>query len=180
MRVWAAVVFALPVTLAGCGWSPSLPGTGTSSKSAASVVATPGAGNPQVAAGPPPAVPPAAATPAVQEPAPAGVLTQAPELPRPPAPAYETKGRRDPFEVLETREGAPGTSVSAARLAGVVRSRSGPMALIETPDGLGYILRPGDVLGEGRLLEVQADSVIFTVPMRNGGTSRVVLKLPGE
>jgi hypothetical protein len=180
MRLRAVLAFALPVAVAGCGWSPTLPGAGAAAT--ATVVSPPATGSAVVAAVPPPApaTTPAAATSSVPEPAPAGVLTQAPELPRPPAPTYETKGRRDPFEVLETREGAPGTSVSAARLAGVVRSHSGPMALIETPDGLGYILRPGDILGEGRLLEVQVDSVIFTVPMKSGGTSRVVLKLPGD
>jgi Tfp pilus assembly protein PilP len=108
-------------------------------------------------------------------------LTQAPELPRPPAPSYETKGRRDPFEVLETREGAGGTSVSSAKLAGIVRSAEGPLALIETPDGLGYILRPGDTLGDGRLVDVRPDSVVFSVPTKRGdSTNRVVLKLPGD
>jgi len=187
MRPRAALALALGVTVAGCGWSPTLPGTGASTPSAASAVTTPAgpvvAGlTPPAPAAPPPAAtpPPSAPGPAAVAPAPAGVLTQAPELPRTPAPTYDTRGRRDPFEVLETREGAPGTSVNAARLAGVVRSQSGPMALIETPDGLGYILRPGDTLGEGRLLEVLVDSVVFTVPMKHGGTSRVVLKLPGD
>jgi Tfp pilus assembly protein PilP len=137
-------------------------------------------GSPSTAPAPAPAAAPALSGKPV-EPAPAGALTQAPEIPRPPAPSYETKGRRDPFEILETREGAGGTSVSAAKLAGIVRSDEGPLALIETPDGLGYILRPGDTLGDGRLVEVLHNSVVFSVPTKHGGmTNRVVLKLPGD
>lgn len=157
MKPQGAVLLGAALTVVACGGSPSMP--------------------PAPSATPAPA---AAAKPA-PEPAPAGALTQAPELPRPPAPSYETKGRRDPFEVLETREGAGGTNVSSAKLAGIVRSAEGPLALIETPDGLGYILRPGDTLGDGRLVEVRPDSVVFSVATRHGGTTnRVVLKLPGD
>lgn len=173
MKLAAALALPLTAVLAGCGWSPTLPGSAPSPAASAALVPAPAS-----APAPAPPPPPAAAAPA--QPMPAGVLTERPEIPRPPAPSYDTRGRRDPFEVLETREGASGTTVNAARLAGVVRGHTGPMALIETPDGLGYILRPGDTLGDGRLIEVLGDSVVFTVPLRNGGTSRVVLKLPGD
>jgi hypothetical protein len=136
------------------------------------------------AAPPAPPLPPPAPAPVSStkpEPAPAGVLTEAPELPRPAIPSYEVRGRRDPFEVLETREGAGGTTVNSAKLAGIVHSASGPLALIETSEGLGYILRPGDTLGDGRLVEIFADSVVFNVATKRGVMSnRVVLKLPGD
>jgi hypothetical protein len=55
------------------------------------------------------------------------------------------------------------------------------MALVETADGLGYILKPGDTLGDGRLVQVGQDSVVFSVAARRGSTTnRVVLRLPGD
>ena len=46
---------------------------------------------------------------------------------------------------------------------GIIRGQQGPLALIEAPDGIGYILRAGDTLGDGRLEEIGQDSAIFTV-----------------
>jgi hypothetical protein len=99
----------------------------------------------------------------------------------PESPRYETRGRRDPFETLETREGASGPLVASAKLTGIVRGTDGPLALVETGDGLGYILKPGDTLGDGRLMEIGRDSVVFTVQPKPGATTnRVVLRLPGD
>jgi Tfp pilus assembly protein PilP len=104
-----------------------------------------------------------------------------PPLPEPRNLEYDPRGRRDPFENLEVREGASGPTVASARLTGIVRSAQGPLALVETADGLGYILKPGDTLGEGRLVEIGSDSVVFRVPGQPGSTTdRVVLKLPGD
>ena len=53
-----------------------------------------------------------------------------------------------------------------------------PLALVEAPDGIGYILKPGDTLGDGRLLEIGSDSVVFLVAPKTGAPSnRVVLRL---
>jgi hypothetical protein len=127
---------------------------------------------------PPPAAPPkpptaaAPAPPAKPAPGAAGPATPTPEVP-----TYETKGRRDPFETLEVREGAGGLTVSSTKLTGIVRGRT-TLALIEAPDGIGYILKPGDTLGDGRLLEIGSDSVVFAVTPKPGvPTNRVVLKL---
>ena len=99
----------------------------------------------------------------------------------PPTEKYEAKGRRDPFENLEVREGASGPTLASAKLTGIVRGSSGPLALVETSDGLGYILKPGDTLGDGRVLEIGSDSVVFRIAVRTGSTTdRVVLKLPGD
>jgi hypothetical protein len=122
---------------------------------------------------PPPAPPrpaaspqPAAATPAV----PAEVVVAVPK--------YDAKGRRDPFETLEVREGSGGLTVAATRLTGIVRSNRSALALVEAPDGIGYILKPGDTLGDGRLLEIGSDSVVFVVAPKTGAPSnRVVLRL---
>lgn len=94
---------------------------------------------------------------------------------------WEAKGRRDPFEPLNVREGAAGTTVSAARLTGIVRGRGATLALVETADGLGYIMKPGDTLGDGRLLEIGQNAVVFSITPRPGTTNnRVVLRLAGD
>ena len=49
------------------------------------------------------------------------------------------------------------------RLVGVVSGATGAMALVEGPDGIGYILRPGDVLGTGRVTEIRGDAVRFAL-----------------
>lgn len=90
---------------------------------------------------------------------------------------YDRKGRRDPFEPVQAVQ--PGMSspvIAAAQLKGILRGRT-PRVLVETPDGLGYILAVGDTLGEGRLIEIQGDSAVFSVPTRFGATNRVVLRL---
>jgi Tfp pilus assembly protein PilP len=93
-------------------------------------------------------------------------------------PKYDAKGRRDPFETLEVREGSGGLTVAATRLTGIVRSNRSALALVEAPDGIGYILKPGDTLGDGRLLEIGSDSVVFVVAPKTGAPSnRVVLRL---
>ena len=93
---------------------------------------------------------------------------------------YEGKGRRDPFETLEVRTGT-GLSIGTARLVGIVRGSRGTLALLETAEGLGYILRVGDVLGDGRLTEIGADSVVFALGPRAGmPVQRVILRLPAD
>jgi len=105
-------------------------------------------------------------------------LVPLPTVPTSDGPGYDPKGRRDPFVSLELSGGAKGLQVSTTKLTGIVRSARTTLALVETPDGIGYILRPGDTLGDGRLLEIGADNVVFTVSATPGSISnRVVLKL---
>jgi len=50
--------------------------------------------------------------------------------------------------------------------------------LVETPEGIGYILKTGDTLGDGRLVEIGSDSVVFKVAQKPGeSTDRVVLRM---
>jgi len=120
---------------------------------------------------PPPKPPAASSQPAGAEQAPPAELVVA-------VPKYDPRGRRDPFETLEVREGAGGLTVAATRLTGIVRSNRVALALVEAPDGIGYILKPGDTLGDGRLLEIGSDSVVFMVAPKSGAPSnRVVLRL---
>jgi Tfp pilus assembly protein PilP len=68
--------------------------------------------------------------------------------------------------------------VATTKLTGIVRSARTTLALVEAQDGVGYILRPGDTLGDGRLLEIGADTAVFAVSATPGSQSnRVVLKL---
>ena len=154
----------------------------------ASVVAAPGAqtpGAPTPATSAPGASTPGALTPGALTPGaptPGGAPTVAgenvPPDPSAAVPKYQSRGRRDPFETLEVREGSGGLTVAATRLTGIIRSNRSALALIEAPDGIGYILKPGDTLGDGRLLEIGSDSVVFAVTAKAGAPSnRVVLKL---
>ena len=124
-----------------------------------------------------------AQAPAPQTATPAGLP---PALAAPPAaaetaPTYERKGRRDPFEPIETlTTDMTSPTLASARLKGIVRGRV-PHALVETSDGLGYILKVGDTLAEGRLIEIGVDRVVFSVLARHGSTTnRIVLRLPDD
>ena len=97
----------------------------------------------------------------------------------PTAAKYDAQGRRDPFESLESRFGSERSTVASARLTGVIQSAGTSYALVETADGIGYILKPGDTLAEGRLVEIGRNVVVFSVAPKPGAKSnRVVLKLP--
>ncbi len=112
-----------------------------------------------------------------------GTVQTAPLVAMPPVPqatgaSYDPKGRRDPFLPPDLTGGAKGLEVSTTKLTGIVRSARTTLALVETQDGIGYILKPGDTLGDGRLMEIAVDSVVFAVPLKPGSPSnRVVLKL---
>src|ERR1700737_3131009 len=90
--------------------------------------------------GAPPTPPPAAGAPA---PAPV-VRPKEPDTGKalPPI-AYEPKGRRDPFTPIFLGKDNAALSVSAVKLTGVVGGPSSLLALVEAPDGIGYILKPG-------------------------------------
>ena len=157
----------LCATLAACGGSPPPPPAAAPAKPVAAAPSAP------VAATPAPISPTA---PAVGQSAPP--LVPAPIVPQASGPAYEPKNRRDPFVALDVTGGPKGLEVATTKLTGIVRSARTTLALVETQDGIGYILKPGDTLGDGRLLEIGADAVTFTVPTKPGSpTNRVVLKL---
>ena len=135
------------------------------------------------------AAPPTPAPPQPQAPAPAGGKPAAPPVARPKEPefpplpvvAYDPKGRRDPFASLATTEGSKGLAVASVKLVGVLEGRQGRLALVEAADGLGYVLRSGDLIGDGRVVEIGRDNVTFAVAQRPGlPTTRLVLRLRTE
>ncbi|MBI3031090.1 MAG: hypothetical protein HYY64_16425 [Candidatus Rokubacteria bacterium] len=90
--------------------------------------------------------------------------------------AYDPKGRRDPFVTLVTAEGTKGLAVAAVKLVGIVHGRQGRLALVEAPDGLGYILKAGDQIGDGRVVDIGRDSLTFSVAARPGLPPTPVVK----
>lgn len=115
------------------------------------------------------AAPPAPA-PAPPKPAPAAAQP-APPLPEEDesrAYVYEPAGRRDPFKSLLVRErsregerppGIPGLSVDELELQGLWKTRSGWIAQVRGSDNRSYLLRKGDLLFDGEVLDVRANEL---------------------
>jgi type IV pilus assembly protein PilP len=108
----------------------------------------------------PPAAAPAPARPAEQMESPAGYT-------------YNPEGRRDPFVSLVGRgndskqggdraAGIPGLLVSEVTVKGVIRGRSGYIAMIQSPDNKTYIVRSGDRLSDGTVKTITPDGVVFS------------------
>ena len=91
---------------------------------------------------------------------------------------YETKNRRDPFRPLimprvetaargKCQPGQPGLGcldVKELKLAGIVWGQRGYYALVEAPNGAGYVLRVNDTVGEdARVTKIASDIVAFEV-----------------
>jgi hypothetical protein len=176
IRVVAGLL-CLSGMLAACGGSPPPPPAATSKPVA--TAATPAAPAPvPMATSPVAAVP---STPKPSTPAPtaqAAPLVATPAVPQGDGTSYEAKGRRDPFMPLDVTGGPKGLEVATTKLTGIVRGANTTLALVEAQDGIGYILKPGDTLGDGRLVEIGIDTVVFAVASRPGAQSnRVVLRL---
>lgn len=108
---------------------------------------------------PQPAQPPAA----VEQPAP----------PPPPAFSYDPAGRRDPFVSLVGRgsspdpgaarpAGLPGMLINEVSLKGIMKERSGFIALVQGTDKKTYAVRQGQRLLDGSVKSITADAVIFS------------------
>ena len=121
------------------------------------------------------------------QPVPAPPAAPAPSAPS--APSGGPAGARDPFEPL-VKKPSPGEErrlqeIAGLRLVGVVWDPKSPAeirALVETPDGLGYYLRPNEEKFGGRVVAIDRDRVQFSVREAvPGGATRlrtVELKLP--
>ena len=115
-----------------------------------------------------------AQTPAASVPASAPQPQQA--LPTPP-PNYEylPDGRRDPFINLINRgtdargaapagsrpEGIGGVAVEEVVVRGILQSRGGWVAMIASPTGRTYTIKPGDRLLDGNVRTINAQAVIL-------------------
>jgi hypothetical protein len=124
------------------------------------------------------AIPAAAQPPArpqgAQPAAPAPTTGAPPATPAPePAPySYDAQGRRDPFVSLLARgsdtrgaatraAGLPGVLIAEASVKGIVRDRSGFIAMIQGTGTKTFIARAGEKLMDGSVKAIAADSVVF-------------------
>jgi Tfp pilus assembly protein PilP len=93
---------------------------------------------------------------------------------------YETKGRRDPFRPLiaprvaeakaRPKTGLAALEVSELKLAGIVWEQRGFFALVEAPNGAGYVLRVNDSVGENaRVANITPQAVTFEVKVEVKG-----------
>jgi Tfp pilus assembly protein PilP len=119
----------------------------------------------------------AAALPGRAEAQPAGG-SQAPpagEAPRADEPSpygYEAEGRRDPFVSLVARgkdprtassrpPGVGGLLIGEVSVRGVVRDRTGYIAMIQGPDRKTFIVRAGEQLMDGSIKAITDDGIVF-------------------
>jgi Tfp pilus assembly protein PilP len=127
-----------------------------------------------------PTPPPVASTNAPAAP-PAPLAAKEPDRPYLPPIAYDARQRRDPFKppaVATTSDVRRSPALEGFRLVGVMSGPTGPVALVEGADGIGYIVKPGDVLGEGRVTQITGDAVRFAVATpRAGQPGEVTLRL---
>ncbi|HOK23127.1 MAG TPA: AMIN domain-containing protein [Candidatus Hydrothermia bacterium] len=89
---------------------------------------------------------------------------------------YSSRGKKDPFEpeVIEGEEEL--LNVSEAKLLGIIRSEEGNVALLQDRRGVGYVLKEGDKVRNGRVVRIESDRVVFAT-VDFGFTRRIELKL---
>ena len=120
---------------------------------------------------PPQASPAAAAAAGPAHPPPAAA--QGAALPAPPTYSYDSQGRRDPFVSLLLRgndprlmanrpAGPPGLLISEVTVKGIVRDRSGFIAMIQGADTKTHMVRVGEKLMDGSVKSISADVVVFS------------------
>lgn len=129
---------------------------------AASIVLATAAAAQQPAPTPPAAgQPPAPGAGAAPQPPPAGY-------------SYNPEGRRDPFVSLMGRgsadgrtaanrpPGVPGLMIAEVRIKGILRDRTGYVAMIQGADNKTYTVKAGDRLMDGTVKAIVADAVVFS------------------
>jgi type IV pilus assembly protein PilP len=116
---------------------------------------------------------PASPAPPAAPAAPAVATKPAEQVASPSGYSYNPEGRRDPFVSLVGRgndakqggdraAGIPGLLVSEVTVKGVIRGRSGYIAMIQAPDNKTYIVKSGDRLLDGAVKTITQDGVVFS------------------
>jgi Tfp pilus assembly protein PilP len=107
---------------------------------------------------------------------------------------YEVRGRRDPFRSLDVAStfqttqapivrppGLKGQMVSEIRLVGIVQAPSGMLAMAQGYKDRSFLLRPNDILYDGKILEIRKDAVVISQTLKDTEgktlTQQVVKKL---
>jgi Tfp pilus assembly protein PilP len=118
---------------------------------------------------------------AEQAPAVAQAAKAAPaeQQPAPSAYSYDPQGRRDPFLTLLSRGedqrgggsgravGLPGLTIGDVTVKGIVRDRSGFIAMVQGPDTKTFIIRTGEKLMDGTVKAITADTVVFSQDVKD-------------
>ncbi len=110
-----------------------------------------------------------------------------------PAYTYNAAGRRDPFAPIISKEEKKAKagdrpplerySLSEFKLTGIIWQGFGYNALIEGPDGKGYVVRVGTIMGQNRgvVKKITQEKMIIEEKFKNfsGGTERkeIVIEL---
>ena len=100
-------------------------------------------------------------------------MASAGQAPPPPTYSYDSQGRRDPFVSLLMRgndprlmanrpPGPPGLLISEVTVKGIIRDRSGFIAMIQGADTKTYMVRTGERLMDGTVKSISADVVVFS------------------
>jgi hypothetical protein len=99
------------------------------------------------------------------------------QVPAPAGYSYDAGGRRDPFLSLVgrgddptqggTQMGLPGLLVNEVLVKGVIRGRSGYIAMLQGSDTRTYIVRPGDRLFDGTVKTISQDGVTFSQEVKD-------------
>jgi Tfp pilus assembly protein PilP len=113
-------------------------------------------------------------TPTAPIPAPAPPTSADPAPTPPPNYSYSSDGRRDPFVSLVNKgtdaraqapkvrpDGIEGILVDEVVVRGIVQSRGGWVAMIASPGGRSYSIRPGDRLMDGNVRAINAQAVVL-------------------
>lgn len=106
-------------------------------------------------------------------PAPGGAAAAAPATQPAPPYSYDSQGRRDPFLSLVARgsdpgsaatrpAGLPGLLIAEVAVKGIVRDRSGLIAMVQGPGTKTFIVHPGEKLMDGSVKAITDDSVVFS------------------
>jgi Tfp pilus assembly protein PilP len=108
-----------------------------------------------------------------QTPPPPAPVEQPAATPAPPAFTYDPSGRRDPFVSLVGRgavqdpngvrpAGVPGMLINEISLKGIMKERSGFVALVQGPDKKTYAIRSGQRLFDGSVKAITQDTIVFS------------------
>lgn len=84
---------------------------------------------------------------------------------------YDPQGRRDPFRSLvgpapKLQQGVrpPGPAgflIDEMKLQGVIKTKQGPVGMVNGPDNKGYLVHVGDKVLDGEVIRVTPSSVVF-------------------
>jgi type IV pilus assembly protein PilP len=84
---------------------------------------------------------------------------------------YDPAGRRDPFRSLLARQtkedlsqrppGLRGMGVDEIKLQGIIKLPEGYVAMVQGTDNMSYLIRPGTVLYDGSVEQIDAGKVVF-------------------